>query len=473
MSEGLGRGGLIWLVVSLAACAPDAPPAPPAQPELAAAEAGMCQEHGVLEALCTQCNSALIPVFKKKGDWCAEHGLPESICPICHPERGGRPPESLDLALDASPPDGIRVRLASVEAGLVAGLRTAAIEAAHPEREVGAIATIQYDATRVARINPRASGVVTSLSVGVGSVVEAGAELAQIESAAVGEGEARLVTARAQLRLARRQLARSETLLADGATSIRAVDEARGVVREAQGDIAALAAQQAVVGQIDGPSYRITSPLAGIVMRRATSIGAFVDTEDLLFEVVDTAVMWAEVEVAEMDIAAVPDGLEVVVTVPTLGDRTFVGRVAYVAPEVDPHSRTVLVRAALDNTDGLLRANMFARAQLRAPTLVFDTGTEPERDAQERPKASKAAWLVPRDAIQAAKDVFMVFVQIAPDVYEGRRVVVGRAAADGRVAVTGRLAEGERIVDRGAFILKTETLKDSIGAGCCADEGGL
>ena len=50
----------------------------------------MCAEHGVLEALCTQCNPALIPVFRARGDYCEEHGFPESICPACHPERGGR-----------------------------------------------------------------------------------------------------------------------------------------------------------------------------------------------------------------------------------------------------------------------------------------------------------------------------------------------------------------------------------------------
>ena len=86
---------------------------------------------------------------------------------------------------------------------------------------------------------------------------------------------------------------------------------------------------------MDGRAYRVTSPLEGMVTRREASVGAFVTTEDLLFEVVDTRVMWAEVAVAELDIGALSfngdsgSGLEVVVTVPSLGDRTFVGRVAY------------------------------------------------------------------------------------------------------------------------------------------------
>ncbi len=48
---------------------------------------GMCPGHGVPEALCSRCNSALIPGFKAELDWCAGHGLPESQCLIC---RGGQ-----------------------------------------------------------------------------------------------------------------------------------------------------------------------------------------------------------------------------------------------------------------------------------------------------------------------------------------------------------------------------------------------
>ena len=45
-----------------------------------------CKEHTVPESVCTRCNEALIPDFKKKGDWCNEHSLPESQCIECHPD---------------------------------------------------------------------------------------------------------------------------------------------------------------------------------------------------------------------------------------------------------------------------------------------------------------------------------------------------------------------------------------------------
>lgn len=47
---------------------------------------GFCGEHGVAEALCSQCRPYLKAAFRAKGDWCAEHGVPESQCVICNPE---------------------------------------------------------------------------------------------------------------------------------------------------------------------------------------------------------------------------------------------------------------------------------------------------------------------------------------------------------------------------------------------------
>ncbi len=45
-----------------------------------------CNEHGVPEGICAQCNSKVAADFQKKGDWCKEHDRPQSQCFICHPE---------------------------------------------------------------------------------------------------------------------------------------------------------------------------------------------------------------------------------------------------------------------------------------------------------------------------------------------------------------------------------------------------
>lgn len=45
-----------------------------------------CNEHGVPEELCAQCNARLAAEFQAKGDWCKDHDRPDSQCFICHPE---------------------------------------------------------------------------------------------------------------------------------------------------------------------------------------------------------------------------------------------------------------------------------------------------------------------------------------------------------------------------------------------------
>ena len=78
---------------------------------------------------------------------------------------------------------------------------------------------------------------------------------------------------------------------------------------------------------------------------------------------------------------------------------------------------------------------------------------------------------MPRDAVQRARGATLVFVREAPELFEARRVeVVDRPADPERVEVRGRIQPGDEVVVDGAFLLRTETVSDSIGAGCCEGE---
>ena len=140
-------------------------------------------------------------------------------------------------------------------------------------------------------------------------------------------------------------------------------------------------------------------------------------------------------------------GQRVVLRLDGLGEREFSGTLSYVAPVLDPQTRTAKARAAITNRDGALRANMYARAR-----ILTDSGT--------------SAVLVPRTAVQEAKGVYLVFVRLAEDRYETRRVRVASSAGD-LLAVDSGVRAGEVVVTTGSFLLKTETMKEGIGAGCC------
>jgi len=407
---------------------------------------GMCAEHGVLEAICTKCNPKLIPVFKSKGDWCEAHGFPMSVCPIHHPERHGRPAGKIEV--DAAPPDGTKVRLKTPDIARAAGLQTVKAEQRAGGPRLEALASLSYDATRWARINARSPGVVRLIKVDIGSIVKAGTPIAVIESASVGADRSRLRAAASRIAVAEAAHRRERELQQQGLAAVKEVLAAQQELDAAKAEQSSAAASLGIVGASAGDSsYVLTSPIAGVVTQRSVTIGHLVSSEEVLFEVVDTSTMRAEIEVPETELGRVRVGQEVVVTLDALPDRAAVGTIDYIAPEIDKETRTAKARASLANPDGQLRANMFGRARIAL--------------GGDRPSV-----VVPRMAVQRVHNVELVFVQTAAGEYEVRRVKTGLREAD-RVELAEGVQVDELVVVEGSFLLKTETLKGSIGAGCC------
>ncbi len=63
-----------------------------------------CDEHGVPEEVCGQCNPKLAAEFQKKGDWCKEHDRPDSQCFVCHPELEAKFAARYEAKFGAPPP---------------------------------------------------------------------------------------------------------------------------------------------------------------------------------------------------------------------------------------------------------------------------------------------------------------------------------------------------------------------------------
>jgi len=411
-----------------------------------AAGDGMCAEHGVLEAICTKCNPKLIPVFKAKGDWCEEHGFPMSVCPIHHPERHGRPAAKVEV--DAAPPDGTKVRLKTQDTARAAGLKTVKAERRAGGPRLEALASLSYDATKWARINARSPGVVRQIKVDIGSIVKPESPIAVIESANVGADRSRLRAAASRVAVADAAHRRESDLQQQGLAAVKEVLAAQQELDAAKAEQAAAAASVGIVGAGAGASsYVLTSPIAGVVTQRSVTMGRMVSSDEVLFEVVDTSSMRAEIEIPETELTRVRVGQEVVVSLDALPDSAVLGTIDYIAPEIDRETRTAKARASLANPDGQLRANMFGRARIALG-------------------GSEASVVVPRIAVQRVQNIDLVFVQTAAGEYEVRRVKTGMREGD-RVELAGGVKADELVVTDGSFLLKTETLKGSIGAGCC------
>jgi len=415
----------------------------------------MCLEHGVLEAVCTKCNTKLAAVFIAKGDWCAEHGFPESFCPTCHPERGGRP--GTDVSGEEAPANGLRIVFRDSTVAERVGIEIARAREVGSESLFEVTATLVADNTRSARIGVRAPGVIERFEVDVGAEVREGTPLARIVSAAVAEARARSCAAEAELSRADANHARELALLEKGITSAkevaaakRALDDARAADAGARAALRMLGVDAECEGdQTNLGEFFLRSPIAGVVTDRRFAAGTLVDPSEPILEVIDSSVLWIDLDVPESLASSVAEGSRITVT-PATGSETLEGTIRYVAPVIDPRTRTVRARASLPNPDGRLRANAYVRARIGSAL-------------------PDSAVLVPRSAVQDAKGARVVFVPVSDLEFVTRRVEVGPAAGD-LVAVVDGLAAGEAVVTTGSFLLKTETLKGSIGAGCCEVE---
>jgi len=412
-----------------------------------AAPADWCAEHAVPESKCTRCNPKLVAKFIAAGDYCREHGLPESVCPRCHPDRalaaGGAAPRF--------PPEGTRVRLASAEAVAAAGIETRRAEVRAVARTLEVVGHLDYDRNRLAQLAAPGDALVLEVRVDVGDDVWKGQPLAVLSSAGVGGQRAALAAARARLDAARAAAEREEALAARGVSARQDAEAARRELAAAQaehdGARAALAAAGARYG--GGGRHVLVAPFDGTVVARDAVAGRTAPSGHVLLEIADLSRMWAQLDIPEAEAARVRPGLPVVVTFDAIPGLRREATLARVGSAIDPASRTLHARAELENRDRALRAGLLVRAELRL--------TDP-----------RAAVLVPRDAVQHAEGQALVFVRSSPIAFLPVPVRLGEASGDA-VAVEG-IQGGDEVVTTGAFLLKTEILKDSIGAGCCESE---
>src|SRR5262249_42326319 len=147
--------------------------------------------------------------------------------------------------------------------------------------------------------------------------------------------------------------------------------------------------------------------------------------------------VWAMVDVAERDLAAVAEGQPVTVRVHSFPDRTFPGKIALVYPHLNPTTRTVPVRIELPNADALLKPSMYAEAEI-------DTGS------------GTPVRAVPDSAVIDSGDHQMVIVDMGGGRFDPRAVRLGRHGA-GYVEVRDGVTNGETVVTTANFLIDAES----------------
>lgn len=295
-----------------------------------------------------------------------------------------------------------------------------------------------------ARIFPPLAGRVVSLQAAIGDSVKPGAQLAVLDAPDFGQAIADLRKAEADSNQKHKALNRAETLFQGDALARRDLEvaqaDAQSANAEAERARLRLANLAPAGSKIEGQRLVLRAPLAGIVVDRQANPGTEVrpDASNPLFVISDLRRLWLNIDLPEKAAALAKAGETVSFTLDAYPGVDFAGQVDRVGASVDPATRRIPVRAVVDNGDGRLKPEMFARATLSAPD------------------AAKVVRL-PVSALLTGGLSAHVFVQVGTREFERRPVGVARQDAEfAYLSADSPLKAGEIVVVRGALLLASE-----------------
>jgi len=300
---------------------------------------------------------------------------------------------------------------------------------------------ITYNESVTSRISSPVTGRVIGTPVALGTQVQSGSTLLELDSPDVAAAEADYAKAQADLTLAKKSLNRQQELYAGKAVSQKNLEQAQDYFNDARSEVQR--AQQRLLNlristrQSDG-RFALRSPVPGVVVERNVNPGMEVrpDLDAPLFVVSGLKKLTVIMEVFEVNLGKIRLGQKLSISVPAYQGETFPATVQYIGQVLNENTRTVQVRCDLPNPDGRLLPGMYATI-----TLESNPGDQ--------------AFVIPLTAVFTEGDADYVFIALDDNHYQKRPVEIGLRLKD-KAVITGGLQPDEQLVTEGALMLRAE-----------------
>ncbi len=350
----------------------------------------------------------------------------------------------------------------------LAGIRIAEVDVQPVARSIDVAGQVVMDEQHTAHIGAIADGRITGVYVLPGANVRRGQTLADLHSHTVHETVGALFQAFADVDRQHGAVAfaqgardRYQHLYSIQAASLEESQHANQQLIQAQTDLAAAEAtvhmereHLSELLQVNPESLNrsnlynrelvpVRSVIDGTVITRDVTPGQVVQTGMDTFIVSNLSTVWITAALNEADIALVRIGASARVTTQAYPGQNFAGRVGLVGDTLDPATRTIPVRIVVPNPGIKLRPQMFATVSIAQP--------------ETRP-----AVFAPEDALQDVNGLQAAFVTADGKTFHAQAVQIGTRAGH-RVEITQGLKPGDHIAVAGAFMIKSELLKGSMG----------
>lgn len=223
-------------------------------------------------------------------------------------------------------------------------------------------------------IAARASGYLRRWHKDIGSRVEKGDLLAELDTPEIDQQLSQAIAARAQtassLALAKSTLERWEALRKKDAVSQQELDERRSAAAQAAANLAAADANVERLRQLES-FKRVVAPFAGVITRRNVDVGDLIDAGGgagrAMFLLAQTDPLRVYVNVPQSSAQLIKRGQKAVVTQTELQGQTFEGEVARTSGSIDAVTRTMQVEITLRNRDNLLMPGAYVQVSLPLP----------------------------------------------------------------------------------------------------------
>lgn len=350
------------------------------------------------------------------------------------------------------------------------GIQLQAVETQLVARDLPVAGQVQMDEEQTSHLGTIADGRITSVTVLPGAPVRRGSLLGDLHSHMVHETVGALIQAFADVDRQRSAVAfatqaqqRYHHLYSIQASSLEESQrsdqdllQAQKMLVDAETNVRMEREHLSELLQVEPESLTPTnlydkelipmrSPIDGVVIARNVTVGQVVATGFEAFVISNLHSVWVTASVNEKDLPLVRVGVPAEVASQGYPDQIIHGRVAVIGDQLDPQTRTVPVRIVVPNPETLLRPGMFVTARI----------TESQ---------TRQALFVPEDALQDINGMRVLFTTTDGITFKARTVNVG-TRSQGKVEIIDGLNPLDRVVVKGAFMVKSEMLKGTMGEG--------
>jgi cobalt-zinc-cadmium efflux system membrane fusion protein len=358
----------------------------------------------------------------------------------------------------------------SADAQRRVGIQVEAVVTQELPRELTVAGQVQMDEEHTSHLGTIADGRITSVGVLPGVAVRTGQHLGDLHSHMVHETVGALAQAFAEVDRQRSAVAfatqaqqRYHHLYSIQASSLEESQrsdqdllQAKKMLVDAETTVHMEREHLSELLQVEPESLTpnnlydkelipIRSPIDGVVIARNVTVGQVVATGFEAFVISNLHTVWVTASVNEKDLPLVRVGVPTEVVSQGYPGQIFRGRVGMIGDLLDPQTRTVPVRIVVPNPGTLLRPGMFVSARI----AESQTGS---------------ALFVQEDALQDINGMRVVFTTADGTTFKAKTVNVG-TRSQGKVQIVDGLGPQDRVVVKGAFMVKSEMLKGTMGEG--------